>query len=167
MEIKENEDILLNEKKDQRILAYVPDKTKQRSNVDRRGRSDNDDVNINELIFSLASGMSKDRLGQYGELREQEKFDSSVLLTSTATLLDKTGKDDVGQLSRLIEISVTKEDMIDGNDVFLRGFGSFILKKRAEKTARNISKNVTIIIPEHNIPAFKPAKTFLNAVAGR
>ncbi len=45
-------------------------------------------------------------------------------------------------------------------NVYLRGFGSFILKKRAEKTARNISKNTTIIIPEHNIPAFKPAKTF-------
>ena len=45
-------------------------------------------------------------------------------------------------------------------DVYLRGFGSFILKKRAQKTARNISKNTTIIIPEHNIPAFKPAKTF-------
>jgi DNA-binding protein HU-beta len=42
----------------------------------------------------------------------------------------------------------------------LRGFGSFIVKKRAQKTARNISKNTTIIIPEHNIPAFKPAKTF-------
>jgi DNA-binding protein HU-beta len=45
-------------------------------------------------------------------------------------------------------------------NVYLRGFGSFILKKRAEKTARNISKNTTIIIPEHHIPAFKPAKTF-------
>ena len=57
-----------------------------------------------------------------------------------------------------------KESMIAGNDVFLRGFGSFIIKKRAEKVARNISKNTTITIPAHNIPAFKPAKTFLEAV---
>ena len=48
--------------------------------------------------------------------------------------------------------------------VYLRGFGSFIVKKRAQKTARNISKNTTIIIPEHNIPAFKPAKTFTLSV---
>ena len=57
-----------------------------------------------------------------------------------------------------------KESMIAGNDVFLRGFGSFIIKRRAEKTARNISKNTTIKIPAHNIPAFKPAKSFVNAV---
>ena len=57
-----------------------------------------------------------------------------------------------------------KGSMIAGNEVFLRGFGSFIIKKRAEKVARNISKNTTITIPAHNIPAFKPAKTFLDAV---
>ncbi|HRZ21505.1 MAG TPA: HU family DNA-binding protein, partial [Bacteroidales bacterium] len=45
-----------------------------------------------------------------------------------------------------------------------RGFGSFIIKKRAKKTGRNISKNTTIIIPAHNIPAFKPAKTFVGQV---
>ena len=49
-------------------------------------------------------------------------------------------------------------------NVYLRGFGSFIVKKRAEKTGRNISKNTTIIIPAHNIPAFKPAKTFMQDV---
>lgn len=54
--------------------------------------------------------------------------------------------------------------MIAGNEVFLRGFGSFIIKKRAEKVARNISKNTTITIPAHSIPAFKPAKSFLAAV---
>lgn len=57
-----------------------------------------------------------------------------------------------------------KTSMINGNEVFLRGFGSFIIKHRAEKTARNISKNTTIIIPAHNIPAFKPAKVFMNEV---
>ena len=53
-----------------------------------------------------------------------------------------------------------KESLSKEENVYLRGFGSFIVKKRAQKTARNISKNTTIIIPEHNIPAFKPAKTF-------
>lgn len=57
-----------------------------------------------------------------------------------------------------------KDSMIKGNNVYLRGFGSFIVKKRAKKTARNISKNTTIIIPAHNIPAFKPAKTFITKV---
>lgn len=57
-----------------------------------------------------------------------------------------------------------KNSMIDGNNVYLRGFGSFIIKKRAKKVARNISKNTTIEIPEHNIPAFKPSKTFAGQV---
>jgi DNA-binding protein HU-beta len=51
-----------------------------------------------------------------------------------------------------------------GDNVYLRGFGSFIVKKRAEKTGRNISKNTVVIIPAHNIPAFKPAKTFVEKV---
>jgi DNA-binding protein HU-beta len=54
-----------------------------------------------------------------------------------------------------------KNSLSEGDNVYLRGFGSFIVKKRAKKTARNISKNETIIIPEHFIPAFKPAKTFV------
>ena len=48
--------------------------------------------------------------------------------------------------------------------VYLRGFGTFKAKKRAEKTGRNIKKNTTIIIPEHHIPAFKPSKTFIEKV---
>lgn len=59
-----------------------------------------------------------------------------------------------------------KASMTKGNNVYLRGFGSFIIKKRAKKTARNISKNTTIIIPEHFIPAFKPAKSFVVKVKG-
>ncbi len=57
-----------------------------------------------------------------------------------------------------------KGSLTAGNNVYLRGFGSFITKQRAEKTARDISKNKTIIIPAHKIPAFKPAKTFVNSV---
>jgi DNA-binding protein HU-beta len=57
-----------------------------------------------------------------------------------------------------------KDSMEKGNNVYLRGFGSFIVKKRAEKTGRNISKNTTVIIPAHYIPAFKPAKPFAEKV---
>ena len=57
-----------------------------------------------------------------------------------------------------------KTSMINGDEVFLRGFGSFIIKHRAEKTARNITKNTTMVIPAHNIPAFKPAKSFVEKV---
>jgi DNA-binding protein HU-beta len=55
----------------------------------------------------------------------------------------------------------------NGENVYLRGFGSFIVKRRAEKTARNIKKNTTIKIPAHNIPAFKPSKIFLNGVKNK
>ncbi len=61
-------------------------------------------------------------------------------------------------------MEAVKDSLASNNNVYLRGFGSFIVKKRAQKTARNISKNTTIIIPEHYIPAFKPAKTFINKV---
>lgn len=57
-----------------------------------------------------------------------------------------------------------KDALGNEENVYLRGFGSFILKKRAQKTARNITQNTTLIIPEHNIPAFKPAKVFFDAV---
>ena len=57
-----------------------------------------------------------------------------------------------------------KGSLAKNQNVYLRGFGIFIVKGRAQKTARNISKNTTIIIPAHNIPAFKPAKTFVNSV---
>lgn len=78
------------------------------------------------------------------------------------SISQKTGIDKSTALT-VVEafMASVKESLADGENVYLRGFGSFILKKRAEKTARNISKNTTIIIPEHNIPAFKPAKTFV------
>lgn len=61
-------------------------------------------------------------------------------------------------------MSTVKNSLISGENVYLRGFGSFITKKRAEKTGRNISKNTTVIIPEHFIPAFKPSKSFVEEV---
>ncbi|PZQ94700.1 MAG: integration host factor subunit beta, partial [Flavobacterium psychrophilum] len=59
---------------------------------------------------------------------------------------------------------VIKNNMINGENVYVRGFGSFVVKKRAQKTARNISKNTAIIIPEHFVPSFKPAKVFVDKV---
>ena len=61
-------------------------------------------------------------------------------------------------------MDVVKESMANGQNVYLSGFGSFIVKTRKEKTARNISKNTTIRIPEHRVPAFKPSKVFLEEV---
>ncbi len=57
-----------------------------------------------------------------------------------------------------------KDSLAKDKNVYLRGFGSFIVKHRAKKTARNISKNTTIVIPAHNIPAFKPSKSFMTKV---
>ena len=79
---------------------------------------------------------------------------------------DQTGCD-MQSVSAIVErlmVSV-KGALEKGENVYLRGFGSFILKKRAEKTARNISKNTTVIIPAHDIPAFKPAKEFMCQVS--
>ncbi|OFY62540.1 MAG: integration host factor subunit beta [Bacteroidetes bacterium RIFCSPLOWO2_02_FULL_36_8] len=61
-------------------------------------------------------------------------------------------------------VSTLKGFMIDGKNVFIRGFGSFVVRKRAKKVARNISKNQEIIIPEHFYPTFKPAKSFAERV---
>ena len=74
----------------------------------------------------------------------------------------KTGIEKIAIMTIVEEfMSVVKDSLIDGENVYLRGFGSFIVRKRAEKTGRNISKNTTVIIPAHNIPAFKPAKSFM------
>ena len=61
-------------------------------------------------------------------------------------------------------METVSESLVKNENVYLRGFGSFIIKKRAEKVARNISKNTTITSPEHNIPAFKPSKSFIAKV---
>ncbi|MFY9151067.1 MAG: HU family DNA-binding protein [Prolixibacteraceae bacterium] len=61
-------------------------------------------------------------------------------------------------------METVKGSLAEGSNVYLRGFGSFIVKNRAEKTARNISKNTTMIIPAHVIPSFKPAKEFVAQV---
>ncbi len=84
-----------------------------------------------------------------------------------ADVANKTGVEKVA-VQAVVEsfMDTVKGAMVNGENVYLRGFGSFTIKRRAEKTGRNISKNTTIIIPAHNIPAFKPAKTFVNQVKG-
>ena len=64
-------------------------------------------------------------------------------------------------------METVKDSLSNDKNVYLRGFGSFIVKKRAQKTGRNISKNTTIIIPAHNIPSFKPAKVFVEQVKNK
>ncbi len=64
-------------------------------------------------------------------------------------------------------MSTVKKAMIEGNNVYLRGFGSFILKKRAEKVARNITAGTSVVVPAHTIPAFKPNRDFVDKVRGK
>jgi DNA-binding protein HU-beta len=80
-------------------------------------------------------------------------------------IVKETGIDKV-TVQRIVEtlMGTVKDSLENDKDVYLRGFGSFIVKKRAQKTARNISKNSTIIVPEHYVPSFKPAQLFVNKV---
>ena len=81
------------------------------------------------------------------EISKNTGIDKATVLASVESFMD-----------------IVKNSLSQGDNVYLRGFGSFVIKKRAQKTARNISKNTTIIIPAHNIPSFKPAKTFVSVV---
>ncbi len=76
------------------------------------------------------------------------------------------GKKDVSATVEAF-MDVIRRSLLDKKEnVYLRGFGSFIVKHRAEKTARNISKNTTIVIAEHDFPSFKPAKSFVSKMKG-
>ena len=82
------------------------------------------------------------------------------------SISSKTGVDKVSALVILESfMAEVKKSVSKGEDVTLRGFGSFLLKHRAEKTARNISKNTTIIVPAHDIPSFKPCKEFIDSIS--
>ena len=85
-----------------------------------------------------------------------------------ANISEQSGIDkaDVQAVVEKLMIEV-KDSLEKGENVYLRGFGSFIIKTRAEKTGRNISKNVAVQIPAHNIPAFKPAKVFVEGVKSK
>jgi DNA-binding protein HU-beta len=64
-------------------------------------------------------------------------------------------------------MEVIRNSMVNGENIYLRGFGTFLLKKRAEKTGRNITKGTSVKIPAHYVPAFKPAKEFVGAVKSK
>ena len=83
-------------------------------------------------------------------------------------ITEKTGVEKIA-VQATVESLMTSiiETMESGENVYLRGFGSFVIKKRAEKTGRDISKNTTIIIPEHFVPTFKPAKIFVEGVKNK
>ncbi|PCJ26337.1 MAG: integration host factor subunit beta [Flavobacteriales bacterium] len=77
----------------------------------------------------------------------------------------KTGIEKLAVQATVEEFMKTvRKSLEGGQNVYLRGFGSFVVKRRAQKTGRNISKNTTIIIPAHNIPSFKPSKSFVEKV---
>lgn len=78
-----------------------------------------------------------------------------------SAIAEETGIEKV-VVSAVVEkfMEQVKNSVASNNNVYLRGFGSFIVKKRAEKVARNISKNTSLVIPAHNIPSFKPSDAF-------
>lgn len=78
------------------------------------------------------------------EIAKETGIDKQTILTTVESFME-----------------VVRNSLAADEGVYLRGFGSFIIKKRAQKTARNIGLNTTLIIPEHNIPAFKPSKSFI------
>lgn len=82
-----------------------------------------------------------------------------------ANIVEETGLERAEALKAVESfMGAIKDSLSNGQNVYLRGFVSFVVKERAEKTGRNISKNTAIIIPAHNIPSFKPAKTFVEEV---
>lgn len=80
-------------------------------------------------------------------------------------IAEKTGVDKA-DVTASVEafFSVIKSSMANGHNIYIRGFGSFINKKRKKKIARNISRNTALVIDEHYIPSFKPAKIFISKI---
>jgi len=84
-----------------------------------------------------------------------------------AQIADQTGIDKADvQITVEAFFSVVKNSMATGENIYVRGFGSFVNKKRAKKIARNISKNTAIVIDEHFVPSFKPSKVFIEKIKG-
>ncbi|MGB0450608.1 MAG: HU family DNA-binding protein [Flavobacteriaceae bacterium] len=106
------------------------------------------------------------------EVNTKKQHNRIIKRTSKMTKADIVGEIseklglEKGDVQATVEafMGEVKQSLESGENVYLRGFGSFIIKTRAEKTGRNISKNTTIKIPAHNIPAFKPAKVFVEGV---
>ena len=99
-------------------------------------------------------------------LTEKDKIITDMTKAEVVNkIAHKTGIEKIAIMTIVEEfMNTVKGSLTDGENVYLRGFGSFIVRKRAEKTGRNISKNTTVIIPAHNIRAFKPAKSFMAEV---
>ena len=103
---------------------------------------------------------------QFKTYQLQDNSDNMTKADIVNEIARTTGTDRAAVLSVVEQfMTVVKDSLAHGENVYLRGFGSFIIKTRAEKTARNISKNTSLIIPAHNIPAFKPANSFKEEVA--
>lgn len=84
-----------------------------------------------------------------------------------SSIADQTGVDKTNVQDTLEAFfTVVKDSLAKGENIYVRGFGSFVNKKRAKKVARNISKNTAIVIEEHYVPSFKPAKVFVEQVKG-
>ncbi len=82
------------------------------------------------------------------------------------SVAEKTGIDQATALAAVEGfIDTLKESLVNKENVYIRGWGTWTLKHRAKKTARNISKNTTLVIPAHDIPYFKPCKDFMEQVA--
>ncbi len=95
------------------------------------------------------------------------KFKKVTKADLIAAVADQTGIEKA-HVSETVEafFTVVKDSLAKGENIYVRGFGSFVNKKRAKKVARNISKNTAIVIDEHYVPSFKPAKVFVEQVKG-
>jgi DNA-binding protein HU-beta len=89
-----------------------------------------------------------------------------VIKTDVVSQISKKTGLEKRDVKEVVEVffDVVKDSLIQGENVYFRGFGSFTLKKRAKKIGRNITKNTSIVVPEHFIPYFKPSKSFASKV---
>ena len=140
---------------------------KQRSSIARALLKNAPILILDDSLSAVDTDTEERILENLGRLRAGK---TTIIIEMTKAdivneIAKSTGIDKATVLTTLEAFMDTvKGSLSNDENVYLRGFGSFIVKKRAQKTARNISKNTTIIIPEHNIPAFKPAKTFTLSV---
>lgn len=115
------------------------------------------------LIYLLIESYNK--YITFAPILNKNKYSIMIKADIVKKISENAGVDKTTVLSTVEAfMGIVKDSLTKEENVYLRGFGSFVVKRRAAKTARNIAKNTTIIIPAHNIPAFKPADDFLNAV---
>jgi DNA-binding protein HU-beta len=89
-----------------------------------------------------------------------------VIKTDVVSQISKKTGLEKRDVKEVVEVffSIVKDSLVQGENVYFRGFGSFTLKKRAQKIGRNITRNTSIVVPAHNIPYFKPSKSFASKV---